>query len=103
MEVPDTLQTKIDLFRSRGRLFRYEDELFADANWIAVLIGQEVIPDSYDPLVDAVDMNAVRANFEKLRTRFRQAAESLPTHREFLNQCCAANVQHPVTGARVNR
>jgi tryptophan halogenase len=102
MEVPDTLQTKIDLFKSRGRLFRYEDELFADANWIAVLIGQGIVPDSYDPLVDAIDLNAVRANFEKLRTRFRQAAESLPTHRAFLDQCCAAFPQQN-PAVRLNR
>ena len=90
MEIPDTLQTKIDLFQSRGRLFRYEDELFADANWIAVLVGQEVLPESYDPLVDAVDLDAVRSNFSRLRTRFREVADAMPTHRAFLDQCCAA-------------
>ena len=68
---PDAVLVTADLFRSRGRLFRYEDELFADANWIAVMIGQNIVPDAYDPLVDAVDIDAVRANFGKLRSRFR--------------------------------
>jgi tryptophan halogenase len=90
MQVPETLQTKIDLFRARGRLFRYEDELFADANWIAVMIGQNILPESYDPLADAVDIRAVRAQFERMQALFRKAAEAMPTHRAFLDQICAS-------------
>jgi tryptophan halogenase len=90
MEIPETLKTKIDLFRARGRLFRYEDELFADANWIAVMVGQNILPESYDPLADAVDIRAVKESADKMRELFLRAALSLPDHRAFLDQCCAA-------------
>ncbi len=90
MDVPETLKVKMELFRARGRLFRFEDELFADANWIAVMIGQNVVPENYDPLADAADIRAVAEAAEKMRALFRRAAGSLPLHRDFLDQICAA-------------
>jgi tryptophan halogenase len=99
MSIPDTLERKIGLFRSCGRLFRYEDELFAEANWLAVLTGQGVLPERYDPLVDAVDLDAVKSKLQRLRTIIREAAEAMPTHRDFIGRHCAAP---PAPSARPN-
>ena len=52
MEVPATLQRKMDLFLANGRIFREDDELFSEESWIQVFLGQGIIPRSYDPLVD---------------------------------------------------
>jgi tryptophan halogenase len=90
MEVPETLQQKIELFKRCGRIFRFEDELFTDANWLAVLVGQNVIPDSYDPLVDALDIDAIREKLHRIKAAIQQAAEAMPEHREFIRQNCAA-------------
>src|SRR6478609_5705438 len=51
MELPATLQRKIDLWMANGRIFRENDELFAEESWIEVLLGQGVVPSSHDPLV----------------------------------------------------
>jgi len=51
MELPETLQRKIDLWQSNGRIFREDDELFSEESWIQVLIGQGILPRSHDPLV----------------------------------------------------
>ncbi|MEZ5946256.1 MAG: tryptophan 7-halogenase [Hyphomonas sp.] len=51
-DIPDTLATKIELFRSKGRIFRFEDELFGEANWVSVLLGQGIVPSAWDPMVD---------------------------------------------------
>jgi tryptophan halogenase len=93
MSIPETLQTKIELFRTRGRLFRWEDELFADANWIAVFLGQNVVPEGYDPLVDKIDIDSVQRKFDRISDVFAKAAQSMPTHREFLNRLGAAESQ----------
>ena len=60
MQVPDTLHEKIELFRRRGRVAKYREGVFLDASWIAVYIGQRVIPEGHDmradlPAADAVD------------------------------------------------
>jgi tryptophan halogenase len=95
MEIPQTLQQKIDLFRRCGRIFRFEDELFTDANWLSILVGQNIIPESYDPLVDALDIEAVREKLHRRKAAIRQAAQTMPEHREFIRRYCAA----PLPGA----
>uniref|UniRef100_UPI003F6F95B2 tryptophan 7-halogenase n=1 Tax=Glycocaulis sp. TaxID=1969725 RepID=UPI003F6F95B2 len=90
MAIPETLARKLDLFRCKGRLFRYEDELFAEASWYAVLLGQNVMPDGYDPLVDTAPVEDVAAALEEIRAMVRGAAGSMPLHADFINQHCRA-------------
>lgn len=54
MGLPDTLAHSLTLFRDRGRLPFYEEESFARDSWLAVLIGQGVLPRRIDPLIDTV-------------------------------------------------
>lgn len=50
---PETLAHTLSLFRERGRLPFYEEETFSKDSWLAVLLGQSVIPRRYDPLVES--------------------------------------------------
>lgn len=84
MDIPETLRRKIDLFRSKGRFFREDDELFAEANWIAVLMGQNVVPLSYDPLADAFDEAVIAENLAHMREVIAKTAAAMPTHRDWL-------------------
>jgi tryptophan halogenase len=52
MTVPETLQHKIDLFRASARVTASFDELFDARAWIQVLIGQNIIPETYHPIAD---------------------------------------------------
>ncbi|GAA4757430.1 tryptophan 7-halogenase [Sphingomonas daechungensis] len=84
MELPDSLQRKIDLWRSKARIFRENAELFARTSWVAVMLGQGILPESYDPIADALDEQKVAAALEQMRLANLQAAERLPSHGEFL-------------------
>jgi tryptophan 7-halogenase len=88
MEIPESLQRKIDLFAGRGRLFRYEDELFSDTNWTAVMIGQGLIPRGYDPLADSVPDVPMKRMLAQMGQSFRQAADRMPTHEDYITQRC---------------
>ncbi len=90
MDIPDSLRLKIDLFRSNGRLFRFEDELFSENSWIAVLLGQGIMPAHWDPLVDTIDPALVRHNLDRLRTVFARAADAMPSHGDFIARTCPA-------------
>jgi tryptophan 7-halogenase len=88
MEIPESLQRKIDLFAGRGRLFRYEDELFSDTNWTAVMIGQGLIPSGYDPLAESVPDVPMKRMLAQMGQSFRQAADRMPTHDKYITQHC---------------
>jgi tryptophan halogenase len=90
MSVPDTLAYKIAQFRSSGRVVPYGGDLFSKTSWIAVFLGQDILPQSYDPLVDQHDAEDIRANMQNMRALIRRAAESAPTHEAFIAQYCAA-------------
>ena len=88
--IPDFLARKLEVFRSRGRIFRENDELFNDTSWFAVLIGQNVHPRSYDPLVDVLDADETRRRLQQIKTAIANSANAMPTHREFIAKHCAA-------------
>ena len=46
MDIPDSLQRKLELWKAKGRLFREQHELFGTASWVAVLLGQGIVPNS---------------------------------------------------------
>ena len=90
MAIPDSLQHKIDLFRAKGRVFREGFDLFGTTSWVAVMLGQHIIPEDYEPAVDALDEARVAQALEDMRLTYLRAAEQLPSHAEFLGLAGAA-------------
>jgi tryptophan halogenase len=93
MELPDSLQTRLELFRSYGRIVRDENELFTVQSWLYLLVGQEVRPTGYDPLADTLPADqAVRA-LNDIRAVVARCATTMPAHEAFIAQHCAAPVE----------
>lgn len=84
MEVPEPLQAKIEHFRAHGRLIPLGHELFLDPNWLAVLTGQGIFPERFDPLVDVTDLDTIQRRLAATRLSIRRAAEALPSHADFI-------------------
>lgn len=90
MDIPDKLATKLDLWRSRGRLFRDGQELFGAPSWVAVLLGQRIVPQDQDPRVMTIDPAVAADAIEKMRISYRRMAEQMPAHADFIAQACPA-------------
>ena len=90
MDVPDSLKEKYAVFESHGRIFRDNDELFQDTSWFAVMIGQGMVPRSYDPVVEAMDMATLRARMDELHSVIGACAARMPAHGDFIAMNCAA-------------
>ena len=88
MDLPDSLKHKIELFREAGRIFRYEEELFTRQSWVAVFLGQHVMPQSYDPIVSTLPHDEVRSSLESMRQAMNAAAARMPAHEEFIARYC---------------
>ncbi|UYY59015.1 tryptophan halogenase family protein [Sphingomonas sp. S2-65] len=99
MAVPDTLQRKIDLFRAKGRVFREAAELFATTSWVAVCLGQHIVPEEHEPAADALDEDKVADALEQMRQGYLQVAAQLPSHADFLRHTGATLANPPAASA----
>jgi tryptophan halogenase len=90
MEVPDGLAARIELFRESGRVFREGTELFAEAGWVQVLLGQGVEPEGWHPLAELLSEGEL-GGFLELQARLcRERAAGMMPHDAFLAGACAA-------------
>ena len=90
MAIPDTLQYKIEHFRRYGRLVAENMELFQNANWLAVLVGQEVWPRRYHPLTDMRSQVDAAGRLRGMRQLIGEAVKAMPTHRQYIERHCRA-------------
>jgi tryptophan halogenase len=77
MSIPESLQHKIDVFKSCGRVALLSEESFQEPSWVAIFI-------------DNIDDERLKRGMLQRRTAIRQAAEAMPTHRDFIARHCAA-------------
>jgi len=90
MEIPETLATRMELFRNGGRCLIGGDELFALTSWLAVLMGQGVMPEGMNELVNSRSDDELVRMLDEIKGRISQTANTLPTHAEHIASNCAA-------------
>ena len=84
MEVPGSLAEKLELWRRAARIEKYADGLFYDASWLAVYIGQGILPAAHDPRAALADPMQVRIALDRLRQAIDADVAAMPDHRAFL-------------------
>jgi tryptophan halogenase len=84
MAVPDSLGDRIALWRRTGRVETYGEGLFLEASWVAVLIGQGIVPEGYDLRADIPDSAGVARVLAAMRQEIDAAVAAMPGHREAL-------------------
>lgn len=90
MPVPDSLQHRLDLYRSNGRIYRKSEELFAEVSWLQVMHGQHVQANGYHPMADRRPEAEVEAFLADVERVIGKCVEVMPTHAEFIAANCAA-------------
>ena len=90
MEVPATLRAKMDLFMSNGRIFRDNEELFAETSWLQVMHGQGMRPRGYNPLVDQRSEEAIGGFLDNVREVIGHCVGVMPTHADYIAAHCKA-------------
>jgi len=91
MTVPESLLAKLGLWSGRARVFRDQGELFTPDSWIAVLLGQGVCPDSFDPLTAGLPPSETARFMAHIRDMIDKTAAAMPMHEDFIAQHCAAS------------
>ena len=88
MPIPDSLAEKLELFRRRGRVVKYREGVFLDASWIAVYLGQRVIPEGHDMRADAPPAESLIAGMRKLGADIEGIAAAMEDHAAYLRRYC---------------
>lgn len=90
MTLPDSLVEKLELFRERGVVARYREGMFLEPSWIAVYVGQNIVPDRWNPLSERIGTDELKQRLEAIAAACAQTASNMPDHDQFLRHIGSA-------------
>ena len=90
MPAPESLNHRLALFRAAGRVYRDLGELFTEAAWLQVMLGQNVQPRSHHPIADVLSREQLMQYMGDLKTIIRGAVARMPGHEAYIRAHCAA-------------
>jgi tryptophan halogenase len=88
--LPESLQTRLELFRAHGVLRDGVDDMFRNPSWQSVLEGMGLRPRHYQPLVDTVPYEVISQTLDQSAPVLAAQVAGLPSHGEFLAANCPA-------------
>lgn len=88
MEIPDTLRHKIELFRETGRVFRKNEELFAENSWVQVMMGQGITPRAHHPIAEKLKDDELAKLLSGLRENVAKTVAGMPEHGSYVARYC---------------
>jgi len=88
MEVPDSLQARIDLFRETGMAYQEPGELFRTDSWVQVMLGQRLEPQGWHRLGAMMNDAEMKQVFEGLKTTNEDTVAKMMSQEAFLKQYC---------------
>lgn len=94
MRIPESLREKEQYFAATGRLAIEPDELFREASWLSVLLGQGHVPMDCNPLIERESEEQNARMLERARDTITGAVQGMPTH--------AAVLQRLLSGERAS-
>lgn len=90
MDIPDTLQEKIEVFRSRGQLYNQPEQFFGNDSWISILEGMNIRPKKHHPLMDSFDKFYLAKLLDGNARKIRDGVKKMPFHLDFIENNCKA-------------
>lgn len=84
MTVPNTLAEKLELWRQTGRVAKYSEGLFFEPSWVAVYLGQNIVPHRWDQRAALPAHAMLDRAFVRLEAEIATMVQAMPGHRQFL-------------------
>jgi tryptophan halogenase len=88
MDIPNTLQQRIDLFKDNANAYKTDRELFGETSWIQVMMGQGLLPENYHAIVDMMSDTELKGFLDNIKTSIERRVNNLPDHNEFIKNYC---------------
>lgn len=89
-DVPASLAYKARFFKHAGGLIPEAEALFQSTSWYAVFDGMGVQPATYNPTLDALDVERLKASLNAGRTLLQKTASEQLSHDQFIATYCQA-------------
>jgi len=90
MELPSTLQERLELFKSSGQIFKRQDELFRVDSWLQVIMGQGTMPKEIHPVAYQMTEPEMKQFLTQYHSGITKYVSSLPSQKEFIGQYCSS-------------
>lgn len=87
MPIPDSLTEKLELFRARGRVQTYDHGLFLEPSWLAVFLGQGIMPRAWDRRADDFPEGPTLQRMLGLKHHIASEAAAMSDHAAWLSAC----------------
>lgn len=84
MQKPASLQRKIELFKEQGHIEQYKRGMFLEPSWVAVYIGQRILPKCYHPIVDRLDNHELLSSLDMIKNEIGIESSKMPSHSAFI-------------------
>ena len=94
MSIPESLQRRIEMFGKSGHVIFHPAELFIESNWLAIYLGQHILPETCDPRVHCAGDDFIRQRLPQMQATVAAAADDMPSHASAIEQFCRAQAPH---------
>ena len=84
MRIPDSLGDKLELWRRSAQVQQYGYGLFLEPSWVAVYLGQGIIPERWDQRADLPGEETLDRALAELRDAIAREVAAMPDHRDQL-------------------
>jgi len=101
LKLPDSLEEKLAAWMTRGHIIAYEFGTFLPPSWLAVLLGQNLIPRGYDPRVRKIADDRLQAEARRIREAVQAAVDRTPEHTDFIRRIGAASGSAPLMAGMI--
>jgi tryptophan halogenase len=81
----------MNLFREQGHVERYKRGMFLEPSWVAVYMGQGIMPKAHHPLVNALDPAQLQ-QLRAMRETIVAGVRAMPGHAESIKRYCHGDV-----------
>src|SRR5690554_174105 len=81
---PESLMQRIALFAGTGQVLCEQEELFKEAAWEQVMLGQGIAPEAYHPLVDNLENQQLQEFMQNWQRLMDNTVANMPTHADFI-------------------
>jgi tryptophan halogenase len=93
MEIPDSLQHKLDVWNASGQIALGDFESYMEPSWVAILLGNGAVPERYAVAADLYPLEQIRTGLKLRREEVMRSAQAVSSHQDFIDRNCKAAQQ----------